>query len=338
MDVSIIIPTYNRRASLERTLNSLAAQIYSAERFEVLIVDDGSTDDTYSINLDKYPYHSRMIRQDNLGSAVARNRGAAEARGDILVFLDDDMLLEPEYITGLVEAHRREEKIVCMGTCRPYLTDESTLFERMFTDNEMPPNLISQKVDFTKCVTNNLSIERDDFFRVGQMQSVAGDGPAWWGDVDFGYRVWKHGLSFVRVGTAVCYHDDYSLRTLKDATYRSEKSASMAVLLWQRYPDILQYLPMFNDMTPIEWSKDRLSLILRKILRRLSASRFVVWVMERLVSRLEKKVEQTNIRQGITIHSLRRLYRWINGAYISRGFLEGLRQYSVKSSSYEAIG
>ncbi len=84
--VSVIIPTYNYGRFLEATLSSVLGHVPGIP--EVIVVDDASTDDTASV-VAKFP-QVRYVRQDHLGVAAARNRGAAEADGEFLCFLDSD--------------------------------------------------------------------------------------------------------------------------------------------------------------------------------------------------------------------------------------------------------
>lgn len=90
--VSIIIPTYNRAGRLPETLKSVFGQSYSS--FEVVLVDDGSTDDTAAVVAGSDP-RLRYIRQANGGVSAARNRGLREARGEFICFLDSDDLWSP---------------------------------------------------------------------------------------------------------------------------------------------------------------------------------------------------------------------------------------------------
>src|SRR5829696_3704016 len=100
--LSIIIPTYNRKDLLRETLNSLAQQTYPSNHFEVIIVDDGSTDGTAAIAAEAFPFILRYFWQSNQGDASARNLGAQQSQADILVFLDDDILVGTGYLTHLI--------------------------------------------------------------------------------------------------------------------------------------------------------------------------------------------------------------------------------------------
>ncbi len=99
--VSVIIPTYNRARLLVRAIDSVLTQGYT--RFELLVVDDGSTDDTSEV-LACYGDRLRVLRQDNRGAAAARNAGIREARYGLLAFLDSDDLFVPEKLARQVAA------------------------------------------------------------------------------------------------------------------------------------------------------------------------------------------------------------------------------------------
>lgn len=87
--ISVIIPTYNRAKTLRRAINSVIAQRLDA--IEIIIVDDGSTDDTESvIKQISQDFDIRYIRQENKGVSAARNQGIKAATGDFVAFLDSD--------------------------------------------------------------------------------------------------------------------------------------------------------------------------------------------------------------------------------------------------------
>ncbi|HEU5299285.1 MAG TPA: glycosyltransferase family A protein, partial [bacterium] len=99
-DLSVIIPTYNNRETLRRTLDAVAGQDLAPERYEVVVLDDGSTDGTeemvaaYTAPVELF-YHW----QPNAGRAAARNAGSRLARGRILFYLDSDIIARPDLLS-----------------------------------------------------------------------------------------------------------------------------------------------------------------------------------------------------------------------------------------------
>ena len=99
--VSVLIPAYNAEASLSSTLEAVLAQTY--DRLEVVVVDDGSTDRTPEILAAHHATGVRGLRQENAGAAAARNRAAAAASGEAVLFLDADDLIVPGHVEALVD-------------------------------------------------------------------------------------------------------------------------------------------------------------------------------------------------------------------------------------------
>ena len=87
--VSFIIPAYNSEKTIEKTISSILNQDDSDVEFEIIVVDDGSTDNTGDI-IRKYERTVRYIKTDNNGVASARNTGVKYARGDYYIFVDSD--------------------------------------------------------------------------------------------------------------------------------------------------------------------------------------------------------------------------------------------------------
>jgi glycosyltransferase involved in cell wall biosynthesis len=92
--VSVVIPTHERAYKVQKTIDSALAQTFSD--FEIIVIDDGSSDGTGEILAEKYGDRIRYYFQMNQGASVARNRGVQEARGEWIAFLDSDDLWEPE--------------------------------------------------------------------------------------------------------------------------------------------------------------------------------------------------------------------------------------------------
>jgi glycosyltransferase involved in cell wall biosynthesis len=116
MKISIVIATYNRRATLARTLPTVLAQNFPSDQCEVIVVIDGSTDGTLQY-LHGVTSRCRLVvlEQGNRGPAAARNAGIRAGGGELILLLDDDMLCGPEFIAGHVAAHREAQRQVVFG-------------------------------------------------------------------------------------------------------------------------------------------------------------------------------------------------------------------------------
>ncbi len=116
-DVSVVVCTRNRSAFLAKTLKEITARGYSGGQWELLVVDNGSTDDTLQIAQSFQQNHTdlmRVIVEKELGLSAARNRGIAEARYPVIAFIDDDAFPLQGWLEGLVKAFD-DASVVCAG-------------------------------------------------------------------------------------------------------------------------------------------------------------------------------------------------------------------------------
>jgi Glycosyl transferase family 2 len=113
---SVVICTYNRAAILHRSVESVLAQTW--EDFELVIVDDGSVDETPSVVASYDDRRIRAIRRANGGLSVARNTGIDAAQGDFVVFLDDDDRADPDWLASLASEISDDVGIVSCGARR----------------------------------------------------------------------------------------------------------------------------------------------------------------------------------------------------------------------------
>ena len=112
-EISIIMAAYNHAGYIAKAIHSVLAQTW--QDFELIVVDDGSTDATGQV-VSQFSSPVRYIHQQNRGQGGARNRGIASARGEFICFLDDDDLWEPEYLATVIAVFQQQPDIDALYT------------------------------------------------------------------------------------------------------------------------------------------------------------------------------------------------------------------------------
>lgn len=165
---SVVIPTRNRPQAVERCLDALAAQTLPPGSFEVIVVDDGS-EPPLELNPARWApkFELQVIHQNNTGPAGARQRGAAEARGEFLAFTDDDCLPTPTWLDTLVTALRENPEAMIGGSTfnglkKDLLAETSQLILEMVYEhfNRDPANAYF-------FASNNIALRRDRYLASG---------------------------------------------------------------------------------------------------------------------------------------------------------------------------
>jgi GT2 family glycosyltransferase len=304
---------------LLESLQSLALQRFPSDGFEVIVVDDGSTDGTRAIETHSFPFVLRYLWQPNAGDAAARNYGAEQSQRDLLVFIDDDIVVEPDFLVCLMREHEACPDLIVVGAMNPWAEGATQLASADYRPPTAPDDAATVPVAFTEVFSNSMSIRRDAYFRIGHMDGLGFLGSSMWCDVDFAYRAHQQGFRFVRCNQARYWHRDFAVGSLNRLSRRLKTAAYRAVVLFQRYPELQAHLPMFQDKTPIRWGVDPVRLTARKVARGLASTRPVLWVLEQLASFLQKHDPGSAL--------LANLCRYVVGGYIYQGFREGLRQF-----------
>ena len=121
--ITIIIPVLNRADDLRECLDALAAQTYPADRFEIVVVDNGSTDATPTVATD---HGARLLREPVRGPSHARNRAVRATRGELVAFIDSDCRAAPEWLEALARPFRDRPGLgFCGGPIEPDTLDTS---------------------------------------------------------------------------------------------------------------------------------------------------------------------------------------------------------------------
>ena len=208
--ISVIVPTHNRADSVRNVVTRLLAQDAYGGAYEVIVVDSCSSDGTFLAlgGLAKHPC-VRVFRCEKPGAASARNIGLANARGELLVLLDDDILVGRDFLSSIWEAHRASPDSVLLarivapwaGLVDPFLryldqTQEVNIYN--FPDpNDVPPNYF-----YTGCVAIPRSCLRGTRFDEGFVRYGVED-------IDFGFRLLRNGTRMVYLPHITVWHDYY---------------------------------------------------------------------------------------------------------------------------------
>jgi len=199
--VSVIVPVYNDPGGLRRCLAALAAQTYPHDRFEVLVVDNGSAAAPGFV-AEVCP-RARLLVEPLGGSYAARNHGAAQAQGEVLAFTDADCEPLPAWIEQGVRALLAGNGRVAAGgrialSCRdPEHPTAAELYEKVFGFNQRYYVETSHYA-----VTANLFTTREVFQRVGPFDAALTTG----GDTEWGRRAYAAGTALVYAPDAVVRH------------------------------------------------------------------------------------------------------------------------------------
>jgi GT2 family glycosyltransferase len=245
--VSIVIPTFNRRSTLEHVLPLLVKQTYPADRYEILLSDSGSTDGTREMVESMGIPNLRLVTGENKGRSGARNRGIQEAKGEIVLFTDADILADE----GLVEAHARTHMAqtgIAMVGCEVQVNtlDE---YNHVKGHPEARRHLHGDSAKDTSWLfflTGNASARRDDLIEVGMFdEGFTGYGHE---DLELGYRLRKKGLRIRYNPAALNYH--WHPVSFDERCSRKELSGVSTIRFYRKHRDLrIKLLLGVNPLT-----------------------------------------------------------------------------------------
>ena len=219
--VSIVVPIYNGGGLIKQCVESLTRLEYPTGSLQIIIVDDASTDGTaeWLKSLVLPAHFQRIFHRINRGpsAAAARNSALQHVQGDVVIFLDGDLSVRPDFVRAHYEAVSQPEVVAVAGRVtagadvrdsklKRYLYDSPRRAARQFGE--------SAPIPFQFLITNNMSIRREVLDAVG----VFDEGLTGYGGEDtlFAYHVWRRHPGGIRFSNrAISFdHDEHSLDTL----------------------------------------------------------------------------------------------------------------------------
>lgn len=213
MNISIIIPTYNRASSLKECLACLKRQTLEKSRYEIIVVDDGSSknmeylaDEVLENSGVKYIF----IRQHNSGPAEARNKGIRASRGEIVLFIGDDIMASKNFLSEHYDFHLKNpsDNMAMLGYTTwskdIKITDFMVWLEKSGTQFGYDYIKPGQAVDYRYFYTSNISLKKIFMAKNGFFNNSFHF--AAFEDSELGYRLIKAGLKLIYNPLAIAYH------------------------------------------------------------------------------------------------------------------------------------
>jgi len=208
--VSLIVPTYNRLPILRKCLAAIEKQTLSPDKFEVLVIDDGSTDGTGDfLHHYRAPFSFVHLRQSNSGTGAARRHGASEAKGDYLLLMNDDTICDPQVLEEHLRVHNRLQSQcwAVLGSFEYpseaqrraltyYFCVEPFMFPQVSMEDGCP-------YGYSQFITCNLSIRRDAVMDAGSFSSIYKLSE----DTELGLRLFEKGYRVLYHPAAHAWHD-----------------------------------------------------------------------------------------------------------------------------------
>ncbi|MDI6869815.1 MAG: glycosyltransferase family A protein [Bacillota bacterium] len=248
LEASVVIPTYNRREFLRKCLLSLFEQTAPGDSYEIVVVDDGSTDGTGDLVAElssQAPCRVFCQHQPNSGRARARNAGIRAARGRIIIFLDSDMVVDEGFIAAHLRCQKEPGRIV----------HGQVINTPDFSD----PRLAKPKLtDYSRAffATGNVSVEREKLLEAGLFSEAFTE--YGWEDLELGTRLRHLGLVAVRCPEARSWHylPRLTFAQVSSIVRRERERGHMAVLYYRMHPE--WRVKLATLLTPAFFALDRL--------------------------------------------------------------------------------
>ncbi|HWE25799.1 MAG TPA: glycosyltransferase [Myxococcales bacterium] len=264
MKLSVLIPTWNRPATVRRLLAQLDAQTLPPSDFEVIVVDDGSTPEAARALADlRLNISLRVLRQKNTGAAAARHAGALAARGDLLVMLDDDMQVGPDFLEHHLAAHAGGGCLVVLGRIRAGSDQRETpLFERWHAHllDRKAEGILSGELSLRGSLvfTGNVSMRREDYLAVGGFDVTLGQSE----DIELGMRFEKRGVTFRFCEAAWSVHNG-GQRSVEQWRERARRYGACDLRIGRKHPELRDASPwrLVFDLHPLTRVAIRVALL-----------------------------------------------------------------------------
>jgi glycosyltransferase involved in cell wall biosynthesis len=266
MKLSVVMPCHNRINALKLTLDSLSNQTFPAEDFEVIVVDQASTDGSRQL-VSSYEalFTLRLLEQDQkYGISIARNAGISAARSDLVLILDADLIADPHLLESHYTCHLQNPDALLCGRVKPYYPAYLTYIEEVANpDAGLDRGVKTQDLPFYQGFGGHMVLTKEAFQVIGLFDpNMIG-----YEDIDFAHRAIQCGYRIVNNAQAISYHNHP--RTINERLAQARLYNRMLPVFLERYPQHKGKIIIFQDLEPIHIYRDSPARLIKKLLVRL---------------------------------------------------------------------
>lgn len=288
-EISVVIPTHNRATILRETLEALFSQSLDKDRFEIVVVDDGSQDGTADMLAElssRTSHHLRTYWQENKLAGTARNLGIQEAKAAIVLLMDDDIIPNPELLKQHLQLHRRYPE-VDVGVSGRVITGSTNVDLCRPDYRKVPFNNTTDHgdplIDAGSLVTQNISLKRKFIIEGGLFT----DGLPCLQDKELGLRLRKRGLRLIYCREAVVIHLA-PLDTVEKVVKNGKNYGRTLAEWYERIPQFQSEITLFAGRFNAGWrhfASDPLQYF-KDAVRRWAINRYTIGLVLRIVHRI----------------------------------------------------
>jgi len=273
--LSVVIATYNRCNTLTETLKRLAKQSLIGEKFEVIVVDDDSPDQTREIVnslIPSMPYSLRYLHHKNQGPGFSQNRGIKAAHSDLIVMIVEDIWVTPQFLEQHLKTHTEYPQL------------HIAVLGKVLKSSQLPPTIMHKywdpfrydvlegkhELDSVYFFGCNISFKKQFFLENGMFRhrgAIAHE------DIELGYRLGQKGLRIIYNKDALAYH--FHPETLEGACQRAYERGRNFDVLSENIPKSYIF-PLYHIFTLQAGLWGCLKMLPREIVRRILFNRFTV--------------------------------------------------------------
>ena len=319
MKISVVIPTHNRSDALAKTLLKLSEQQFT-EQWELIVVNNRCVDDTDEvIRRQHFPAPLRLVHEEKPGVAAARNAGIAIARGQYIILLDNDILVEPDFLRRHYDLLLANPGCWIMGQVVNLPEQGGTPFGkyRQSLYGYIPRESAGGEAYWL--AGSNISLPRSDWERLGGFdERFSGANVE---DYDFAVRAWDAGIKILFRPSIVAIHNDWAGFSIEDYCRRQRLYSQAEPLFWKKYGDRHVRMNLVRQNLPPDWRRDNPVLLAKKLIKNSLAARKWQGILSGVCVLLERTWPWPPL--------LYRLYRVRLSVAIYQGFQEGLKIHNI---------